>query len=134
MSSLAEDEVRAQLERDADWVEGRLARTLEELGQKKDEALEAVEGTAHTADAWLRPGGLALAVAGAIVWWRASRRERAHGLRDRWDALVRGWHHPTRIAARPAPSVAARLLEAAAAGVILQVGAAFVARSLGPHR
>lgn len=129
-----EEDVRVQLERDAAWVEGRLARTLEGLGQKKDEAVETVEGTAETADQWLRPAGVALAVAGAIAWWHSSRRERAHGAREHWAALVRVWRHPTRLAARPVPGFATRLLEAAAVGLVLQVGAGFMARSLNPHR
>ena len=131
MNAAQEDEeVREQLERDAAWVEERLARTLEGLGHRKDEVIQTMEGTAHAADRWLPPVGVGLAVAGALVWWRSRRREREHGLGERWAALVRAWRYPTRVATGPRGSLARRLTEAAAAGMVLHVAAKLAARSL----
>ena len=124
------DEERERLERDAAWVEERLARTLEGLGQKKDEALETVEGTAETADRWVPPVGVGLAVVGALIWWRSRTHEREHSLGERWAAVVRAWRYPTRVANSPRRSVAARFVEAAAAGVVVHLAAKFATRSL----
>jgi len=101
-SDLPHNEVRTELEREADVARARLVNTIERLDRRRHDALDwRLQARKHSGELVL-VGGAVVATVGvpvAIAIYRASTQTTR--LRDeRIRALTRFWEHPERVAVK----------------------------------
>jgi len=93
-------EAREQMERAADRIRDDLMVTLKELDRRRHVATDLRTQIRSRAPLLIGVGVGVLGIAAGTAFLLARRHGVAGKLSPRWDALVRAWEHPKRLAAR----------------------------------
>src|SRR6266542_937383 len=131
------EDIRQDLEHEADVARARLLGTIDALDRRGQEMLDwKLQLRRHSGSVALTGGGIfaGIAVTTGIVLLRASHRDERLR-KERWRAVTRLWQHPDRIA-RPrttALGTATRGIVVALSALVALAGAR-VARSLMARR
>jgi hypothetical protein len=93
---------RSELEREADVARARLLNTIEQLDQRRHDALDwRLQARRHSGELAVLASALALTIGVpvGVAVYRASTRD-ARLRKERIRALTRFWEHPERVAAK----------------------------------
>ncbi|HEX9296816.1 MAG TPA: hypothetical protein VF881_13320 [Polyangiaceae bacterium] len=132
------EEIREELEHEADVARARLLGTIDALDRRRNEMLDwKLQVRRHAGTVAVAGGGVfaAIAVTTGVVLLRVNRRnERLR--RERWRALSRFWEHPERLATRrrTALGTATRTLMLTLSSLVALIGARVARRVIGRVR
>ncbi len=94
-------EAREQMEKAADRIRDELMVTLKELDRRRHSATDVRAQLRDRAPVLIGVGVGVVGISVGTAFLVARRRRRvARRLNTRWDALVRAWEHPARLATR----------------------------------